>query len=178
MKYTANLNAEQISTLKEHGELRHAIVTNESGFSEKCDLVVRDNKVVIRSYPRAHFTSVIVVDDNALVLTQSEAKKLRKIIEEQGEYVKFDNFKQYTDSDLKRADVQKWLKDLEALKSGKLDKTSQEFNREYNAWRAGNGYCRATSLVLDSDMHICEAVEPQYSKDAVAVFKIAEQVEF
>ena len=178
MKYTTSLTAEQISTLKNKGELKNAIVINESGFSEREDLVIREGKVHIRSYPRAHFSGVIVVDDNALVLTQSEEKKLRKQIEENGEFVKFDNFKQYTESDFKRADVQKWLKELEALKAGKLDKTTQQFNQEYNAWRAGNGYCRATSLVLDSDMHICEAVEPQYSKDAVAVFKIAEQVEF
>ena len=178
MKYTSMLTAEQISTLKAQGLIKNAVVTDERGFSERSDLVLMNGKVYERFYPKAHFQSVIVVDDNALVLTQSEAKKLRKQIEEQGSITKYDCFKQYTEDDMKRKDVQEWLNKLAQLKAGKLDKTAQAFMSEYNEWRSTQGYCRATSFILDEDEHICEAVEAHYSKDPVAVFQIANEVTF
>ena len=178
MKYTCNLTAEQISTLKENGELKNAKLVNPQGFIETMDLVVRDGKVHYRCYPKAHFTSVVVVDDNALVLTQSQAKKLRKLIEENGEYVHYDCFKQYTDEQLQDPHVKEWLAKFEAKKQGKLDISSQELTRKYNEWRASHEYCRATSLILNSDMQIAEAVEPFYSVEPVSVFKVAEEVEF
>lgn len=178
MKYTCNLNAEQLRTLKETGELKNAPVILENGFTEPNDLVIRDGKVYLRFFPNAHFTSVVVVDDNALVLTQTQAKKLRKLIQENGEYVHYDNFKQYTEDDLKKPAVKEWLAKFEAKKQGKLDISSQALTKSYNEWRASHEYCRATSLVLNADEHICEGVEPKYSADPVAIYKVAEEVEF
>lgn len=178
MKYVANLTADQISTLKESGELRNAKLVNPQGFIETMDLVVREGKVLYRFYPKAHFSSVVVVDDNALVLTQTQAKKLRKLIEADGEYIHYDAFKQYTDDQLKKPEVKEWLAKFEAKKQGKLDISSQELTRKYNEWRASHEYCRATSLILNSDMQIAEAVEPSYGAEPVSVYKVAEEVEF
>ena len=179
MKYTSNLNAEQIGTLKQHKCLKDVRVTDERGFTETADLVIMsDNKPHIRQYPKAHFRSVVVVDDNALVLTRSEADKMQNLIAENGEYVIYDKFKQFTDDDKRNASVKAWLDKLEAKKQGKLDISTNELTRQFNEWRASNGYCRATSLVINEEGNICEAVTPSYSNEPVSVYKIAEEEVF
>lgn len=178
INYKTHLTAEEIQQLKDKGAINEVLVEAKGVNHDmpwRANLIVTDDhKVRMISYPRAHFSSVVVVEDDALVLTRSEAKKITKVINENNEFVMFDQFKQYTETQLKDKSVKEWLEKLEAKKQGKLDISSQALTAEYNAWRASQGYCRATSLVLDSDNNIREAVEAQYS-DPIEVYQIVEQ---
>lgn len=181
--YTCALTSAQIEELKQKRVLHSVDILNKevnNGFPYSMDIVLdNENKVRAKWFESGHFHGVTIVDDNELVLTQSQAKKIRNLIEAKGEYVVFDNFKQYGEEDLKRKDVQEWLHKFELLKAKKLEgETSQSLTAKYNEWRASQGYCRATTLCMNADKDIIEPRKLHTSTYEVEVYLISPKVEF